>query len=124
KFAPAVAQTPDHVIAGSGCLQFRKVRETTVLTRVVAASPLRLLHPKNSGSAAWVYAATFGGGLLGGDAIALDATVGPGASALIATQASTKVYRSDTPATQRLRVRAGDDSVIVLLPDPVTPFAH
>jgi urease accessory protein len=84
---------------------------------------LRLLHPKNSGSAAWVYAATFGGGLVGGDAIALDARVDAGAAALISTQASTKVYRSDRGARQALRAHADEESVLVLLPDPVTPFA-
>lgn len=94
-----------------------------MLTRAEAASPLRLLHPKNSGTAAWVYAATYGGGLLGGDAIALDVTVGDGASALLSTQASTKVYRAERPASQRLDVHAGDGSLLVLLPDPVTPFA-
>lgn len=99
------------------------MRGKSVLTSAAAASPLRLLHPKNSGGAAWVYAATFGGGLLGGDTIDLDVSVDPGASALLSTQASTKVYRSDAVATQRLRARADDDSVLVLLPDPVTPFA-
>jgi urease accessory protein len=94
-----------------------------VLTRAVAASPLRLLHPRNSGSAAWVYAATFGGGLLGGDAITLDVTVGASASALISTQASTKIYRSETAASQRLRARVDAGGLLVLLPDPVTPFA-
>jgi len=108
---------------GSGSLQFEKIRGTTVLTRARAASPLRLLHPKNSGSAAWVYAATYGGGLLGGDTIALEAHVGAGASALLSTQASTKVYRSERPVSQRLLARADDDSLLVLLPDPVTPFA-
>ena len=53
----------------------------------------------------------------------VDVTGGPGASALLSTQASTKVYRSDAVATQQLRARAGDDSILVLLPDPVTPFA-
>ncbi len=95
-----------------------------MLTRAVASSPLRLLNPKNSGTAAWVYAATYGGGLLGGDAISLDATIGPGAVALLSTQASTKVYRSDATASQHLRVHANDDSILVLLPDPVTPFAR
>ena len=94
-----------------------------MLTRAIAASPLRLLHPKNSGTAAWVYAATYGGGLLGGDTIDLDVSIAPGASALLSTQASTKVYRSAAPAAQQLRARAGDDSILVLLPDPVTPFA-
>jgi urease accessory protein len=121
-FSPRRAE-PERATAGSGCLHFQKIRETTVLTRAIASSPLRLVHPKNSGTAAWVYAATFGGGLLGGDTIDVDVSVGPGASALLSTQASTKVYRSEAVATQRLRARAGDDSVLVLLPDPVTPFA-
>jgi urease accessory protein len=94
-----------------------------VLTRAVAASPLRLLHPKNSGSAAWVYAATYGGGLVGGDTIALDVSAGAGAAALLSTQASTKVYRSDARARQQLRAHAAEGSLLVLLPDPVTPFA-
>jgi len=94
-----------------------------VLTRASAASPLRLLHPKNSGTAAWVYAATYGGGLLGGDTITLDVAVGDGASALLSTQASTKVYRSDAPARQELRAHVSDEGLLVLLPDPVTPFA-
>ena len=106
-----------------GSLHFHKVRGITVLTRAVAASPLRLLHPKNSGSAAWVYAATFGGGLLGGDAIALDVTVGADASALLSTQASTKVYRSEASSSQHLRAHVDDEGLLVLLPDPVTPFA-
>ncbi len=105
-------------------LEFAHVRGTTVLTRAAAASPLRLLHPKNSGRAAWVYAATYGGGLLGGDAIALDVTVGRGASALLATQASTKIYRSDAAASQALRARVADQALLVLLPDPVAPFAR
>lgn len=94
-----------------------------MLTRASAASPLRLLHPKNSGSAAWVYAATYGGGLLGGDTIALHTKVGAGASALLSTQASTKVYRAEQRASQGLLARAEDDSLLVVLPDPVTPFA-
>jgi len=112
------------VIPGSGSLHFQKVRGRTVLTTAVASSPLRLLHPRNSGSAAWVYAATFGGGLLGGDTISLDARVGPGAAAMISTQASTKVYRSERAVSQCLRADVADDSLLALLPDPVTPFAE
>ncbi len=94
-----------------------------MLTRAIAASPLRILHPKNAGRAAWVYAATYGGGLLGGDAISLELSVGDGAEAMLSTQASTKVYRSTRGASQHLRAHAGDGSLLALLPDPVTPFA-
>src|SRR6185369_13920968 len=108
---------------GGGSLEFQRVRGATVVTRAVAASPLRLLNPRNTGTSAWVYTATYGGGLVGGDALALDVDVAAGASALLATQASTKVYRSACGASQRLRARVGDGSLLVLLPDPVTAFA-
>jgi urease accessory protein len=94
-----------------------------VLTRAVAASPLRVLNPQTAGTSSWVYLATYGGGLLGGDSLDVAIDAGPGAAALIATQASTKVYRSDQGASQRLRARAADGSLLVLLPDPVTAFS-
>jgi urease accessory protein len=108
---------------GAGRLQFARVRGETVLTRAVAASPLRVLNPGSAGTSAWVYLATYGGGLVGGDSIDITIDVGPGAVALVATQSSTKVYRSDSGASQRLRARAADGSLLVLLPDPVTAFA-
>jgi urease accessory protein len=94
-----------------------------VLTRALAASPLRVLNPGSAGRAAWVYLATFGGGLVGGDSLDITIDAGPGTAALVATQASTKVYRSDLGASQRLRARAADGSLLVLLPDPVTAFS-
>ncbi len=82
-----------------------------------------MLNPGHAGESAWVYLSTYGGGLLGGDALSIGITVDPGAHALVATQASTKVYRSDRGASQRLRARVDDDSLLVLLPDPVVCFA-
>jgi len=108
---------------GTGRLQFERIRGTTVLTRAVAVSPLRVLNPRSGGPSSWVYLATYGGGLVGGDSLDIAIDAGPGATALIATQASTKVYRSDLGASQRLRARAADGSLLVLLPDPVTAFA-
>jgi urease accessory protein len=108
--------------AGAGELHFAKVRGATVLTRAVAASPLKLLNPRNAGTSAWAYLATYGGGLVGGDALSVYVEAGRGATAFISTQASTKVYRSSLGATQRLHARAADDSLLVLLPDPVTCF--
>ena len=89
--------------------------DRTVVATAFAASPLRLLTPGNHGDAAWVFLASLGGGLLDGDRIDIDVDVGEGASALLGTQASTKVYRSAGSATgslgssQRLsaRVAAG-----------------
>jgi urease accessory protein UreH len=50
--------------------------------------------------------------------------VGAGARCFVSTQASTKVYRSERAAGQSLRAHAAEDSLLVLLPDPVTPFAE
>jgi urease accessory protein len=108
---------------GAGDLQFTNVQGVTVLTRASAASPLKLLNPGNAGASAWVYLASYGGGLVGGDALSIRVAVGRGAAALVATQASTKVYRSDRGASQRLHARVDDDSLLVLVPDPVTCFA-
>src|SRR6516162_9504674 len=88
----SVLTSGSDVQPGAGTLQFEDVRGKTVLTRAIAASPLRVLNPKNAGESAWVYLATYGGGLVGGDALDISIDVGQGAAALVATQASTKVY--------------------------------
>jgi urease accessory protein len=109
--------------AGGGVIRFSNVRGVSVVTNVTAVSPLKLLNPKNAGSSAWVYAATYGGGLVDGDSVSVDITVERAATALVSTQASTKVYRAERGAAQRLRAHVDDDSLLVLLPDPVTCFA-
>lgn len=93
------------------------------VARAYATSPLRLLTPKNHGTAAWVFASSFGGGLVGGDAVALDLQVGAGAMAFVSTQSSTKVYRSTSEATHTTRARVGPGGLLVLAPDPVVCFA-
>ena len=65
------------------------------------------------------------GGCRAGDSVHLDIRVGPGAAALLATQASTKVYKSDDslPARQTLSATVEAGGLLALLPDPVCPFA-
>jgi urease accessory protein len=60
---------------------------------------------------------------VGGDEIDLRVEVGPGASLLLGTQASTKVYGSARECTQRIAVDAGAESLVALVPDPVVSFA-
>ncbi len=97
--------------------------ERSVVTRAVATSPLRLLTPRNHGRGAWIYTATYGGGLVGGDAIHLDISVGADAVAMLATQASTKVYRSGREASSELYAVVSSGALLVVLPDPVVCFA-
>ncbi|MDC0678656.1 urease accessory protein UreD [Sorangium atrum] len=109
--------------AGSGELVFTRVGARTVLEKAFARSPLRLLAPKNHGEAAWVFVASFGGGLVGGDELHLHARVGRGAAALLSTQASTKVYRSPLGSRQRLEAEVQGGGLLVAIPDPVVCFA-
>jgi urease accessory protein len=117
------SRTPATRTAGSGLLRVSRVGSRSVVTRLFAASPLKLLTPRNHGKAAWIYTSTYGGGLLGGDAVRLEVDVEPGAVALLSTQASTKVYRSPAGTRVELAASIGDGGLLVVLPDPVVAFA-
>ncbi len=120
-FRPTIGATAAH---GRGELAVVRGREgRSVVTRAYATSPLRLLTPKNHGSAAWIYTSSYGGGLVDGDRIELDLDIGPGAAAFVSTQASTKVYRSSRGASAELHARISPGGLLALVPDPVVCFA-
>src|SRR5215213_6907448 len=108
---------------GSAHLTFSRHGAGTVLTRAFATSPAKLIETKRRGIACWVYAATFGGGIVGGDDIQLRATVTAGARALLTTQASTKVYRSLRPSRQHVTATVASDALLAVVPDPIVCFA-
>src|SRR5262245_38222153 len=95
----------------------------SVVSRAYATSPLRLLTPENHGRAAWVYASSYGGGLVDGDCVEIDIEVGAGAAAYFSTQASTKVYRSERGAVTGLRAAVAAGGLLIVMPDPVVCFA-
>jgi urease accessory protein len=116
---PTITARPGH-----GTLVFRAHGGRTFVARAHAGSPLKLLLPKNHGDARWAFVATYGGGLVDGDTIDLEVHVERGARALLGTQASTKIYRSPrSGARQSLVADVDDDALLVVLPDPVAPFA-
>jgi urease accessory protein len=110
---------------GAGALAFRRVGDKTVVETVAARSPTKLLTPRNHGHGAWVFVASFGGGLVDGDGPRLTLDVHEGATALLGTQASTKVYRATSPhgCSQTLVARVAAHGTLVVVPDPVTCFA-
>lgn len=116
----------ERLVATAGCGRLRVVRAAcgrSVVTEAYATSPLRLLTPRNVGTAAWIYTSSFGGGLVDGDDLALDIDVEDEAAVFLGTQASTKVYRSTTGTTSALRARVGCGALLVSAPDPVVCFA-
>jgi urease accessory protein len=111
--------------AGMGRLGAALVDGASAVVEAAASDPLKLLVAVPRGRCAWAYATTYGGGLLAGDSVDLEVAAGAGARLLLATQASTKVYRSDDgrSAFQRVRARVAAGALLAALPDPVTPFA-
>ena len=108
---------------GTGLLDVVRVNRRSVVQRAYATSPLRLLTPRNHGSAAWVYASSYGGGLVGGDDLRLTVRVGREAAIFLSSQASTKVYRSRTRSSLRLQADVEEGGQLIVWPDPVVCFA-
>ncbi|MEM9420719.1 MAG: urease accessory protein UreD [Planctomycetota bacterium] len=110
---------------GRGHVAFEYVAGKTAITRCRAAAPLKFLTPSRRGDAAWAYANTFGGGLVAGDTIDLSLDVGDDATAVLTTQASTKVFHQQDGlgAQQHLTATLGEQAKLLVLPDPLTCFA-
>jgi len=108
---------------GTGLLDVVRVDRRSVVQRAYATSPLRLLTPRNHGSAAWVYASSYGGGLVGGDDLRLTVRVGREASVFLSSQASTKVYRSSARSSLQLAADVETGGQLIVWPDPVVCFA-
>jgi urease accessory protein len=70
-----------------------------------------------------VFTSTFGGGLVDGDRLSMDVEIGAGAMALVATQASTKIYRSQEGTRSEVRARVASGGLLAVLPDPIVCFA-
>jgi urease accessory protein len=108
---------------GHGRIDVCRSGASSVVTRAFAASPLKLLTPANHGHAAWVYTATYGGGMVDGDRLSMQIRVGDGAALVLATQASTKIYRSPRGTASELHADVGRDALCVIAPDPIVCFA-
>ena len=106
-----------------GRLSFLRVGATTAVSEAYADSPLRILTPRNHGEAAWAYTGSLGGGLVGGDRLRMEVTLGQSARAFISTQGPTRVYRSAHDCESELHASVGPGAALFLLPDPVACFA-
>ena len=109
--------------AGAASLTFTRSGPETVLTRAFATNPAKLITTRGRGRTCWVYAATLGGGLVGGDQLQMRADVTDGASVALTTQASTKVYRSLQPVRQSLDATVGSGALLAVVPDPIVCFS-
>lgn len=125
--AHTITPAPESVqnYSGRGHVQVERINGRSVVTRLSATSPLKLLNPRTNSDCAWIFTSTYGGGLLGGDSIRMEVDVAAGARCLLSTQASTKIYRTTgKPSRQELFVSVDDGAIVVSAPDPIVCFAH
>lgn len=114
----------------TGMIRVEKVLGRSVATTVYARYPLKYLLPSKVASSkvdcVWIYAISYGGGILSNDAISQAVEVGgDGCSVVITTQSSTKIYKPRMPgdmAQQLLRARVAENGFLALLPHPITCF--
>ncbi|KAL8200176.1 hypothetical protein R6Q57_011515 [Mikania cordata] len=113
----------------TGSLVVGRVGGKSTVTRCFSKYPLKFIVPTKAGrseiDAVWIYSLTYGGGIVSGDCIAFDLTVEDGCTAVLTTQASTKVYKSVglKCSEQMMEARVGNGALLVVIPDPVTCFS-
>ena len=111
-------------VDGTGLLELSFVNGRTVATRCFATNPLKILVPRRDNPAAWAYVSSYGGGMVSGDQIDLNVVLHPGATCVLGTQASTKIYRDQNQrgCHQTVSARLAAGSMLIAVPDPVTCF--
>lgn len=90
--------------------------------------PLKLISPTSptgGQKSVLVFLLSYGGGLVGGDAVSLTIRVQTKANLSLVTQGHTKVFKSPgsgVATSQLMNVRVDEGAALCLLPDPVQPF--
>jgi urease accessory protein UreH/urease accessory protein UreF len=120
------------VQTGIGRLVATADQGITRLTTVSHQAPVRWIPLKSSAvadaGAAISYMSNYGGGLLAGDHLAYNITVQESARFGLVTQGSNRIYRQREsvrhaePSRTELHLHVEKDALLVVAPDPVTPF--
>ncbi len=111
---------------GTLALEYVRQDERTVFGRTTCQTPWHLLPPiylDESGSA-YTLLVNPSGGLVGGDHLSIDLSIGPRAHALISTPSANRVYRSlSQEAVQDVAIKVADEGILEWLPEHTIPFA-
>jgi urease accessory protein len=111
---------------GALALEYVRQDERTVFGRTTCQTPWHLLPPiylDESGSA-YTLLVNPSGGLVGGDHLSIDLSVGPRAQVLISTPSANRVYRSlSDEAVQDISIKVAGEGMLEWLPEHTIPFA-
>jgi urease accessory protein len=120
----APAPAPRSVVHGRAEIGWSSRDGATRLSHLFHHDPLRVLFPRvTKGELPTAALVTTSGGLVGGDRIDVEVSVGPGARALVTTPSAEKVYRS-TGASCALRtaLSAGEGGLLEWCPQETILF--
>ncbi|WP_158045834.1 urease accessory protein UreD [Skermanella pratensis] len=117
-------EQPRLKIHGAARVRFEHRAGTTRLANLYHHDPLRVLFPNpRVGDLPIATLVTTSGGLVGGDRLDIAIEIGPGASALVTTQAAEKIYRSTGADVQvSADVTVGPDGWLEWLPQEAILF--
>ncbi|WCJ41951.1 urease accessory protein D [Euphorbia peplus] len=113
----------------TGKIIVERVGGKSTVTSSFSKYPLKFIIPTKVGSSkidvVWIYSLSYGGGIVSGDSISCEFIIGTGCTAVLTTQASTKVYKSlgSKCSQQILEARIGSGALLAVIPDPVTCFS-
>jgi urease accessory protein len=111
---------------GALVLEYVRLGDRTVFGRTTCQTPWHLLPPiylDESGSA-YTLLVNPSGGLVGGDHLSIDLSVGSRAHVLISTPSANRVYRSLSQASvQEIAIEVAEDGILEWLPEHTIPFA-
>ncbi len=110
--------------AGAVTLGFAAGRSGTRLVERADGGGYLVRTPRPHAGSCEAVLINTGGGMAGGDRLALTATTGPDADAVITTQAAEKIYRSQGPATEiEVGLTLGSRSRLAWLPQETILFS-
>ena len=111
---------------GTLALEYLRRGDRTIFGRTRCETPWHLFPPiylDDSGSA-YTLLVNPSGGLVGGDRLSIDVSVGPKAHALISTPSANRVYRSlSEESVQAVSLTVAEGAILEWMPEHTIPFA-
>lgn len=111
---------------GELTLEYVRQGSRTVLSRSSCRTPWHLFPPiyLDGTGCAYTLLLNPSGGLVGGDHLAIDLSLGARAHVLVSTPTANKVYRSlGAPSAQAAQVSVGPGAILEWILEPTIPFA-
>ncbi len=108
---------------GTAMIRFDVQEGRSALVQRYSSAPMRILAPRPTKGVPEAVLANLAGGIAGGDRCEIGVAAGPGAKAVVSTQAAEKVYRAiDAPAEWMTRLTLAPGAALEWMPQETILF--